>query len=72
MKDLPSDLNGSNNCRKTLVKENDILKVNQQLELPYVQTTQEGMHILQRYEQRQRRLGQLYHSRPISKSDSAE
>jgi hypothetical protein len=43
-----------------------------QLERPYIQTVREGKRILQRYEQRQRRLEQLYHSPPISKSDSAE
>jgi len=28
VKNLPSDLDGSDNCGKTLVKENDILKAN--------------------------------------------
>jgi hypothetical protein len=37
MEDLPSDLYGSDNCRKTLVKENDILKANRAVRTPYVQ-----------------------------------
>lgn len=69
MKDLSSDLYGSDNCGKTLVKENNILKATHALRTTLCP---EGERIQQRYGQRQRRLEQLYHSRPISKLDSYE
>ena len=63
MKDLPCDLYGSNDSRKTFVEENDILQTNQ-LKQCCVQSISEVKGVRPRYERRQRRLVQLYHSRP--------
>ena len=64
MKDLPCDLNSSNDCRKTFVEENDILKTSHGVKTTLCSKYSEGKGVPLRYEQHQRRLAQRYHSRP--------